>query len=315
MTLRRSLLRGSACLLVVASALSASHWPGFRGVNGSGVTNARNLPVEFGPDLNVLWRTPLPMGKSSPVIAGDRIFITSHSGDQRLVLALDRQTGRVLWRQELKKARDESRNNLNDAAASTPATDGQNVYVFFSEVGLISYGPNGNQRWRIPLGPFDSEHGMSTSPVFAEGKIVLLVDQIGTSYLSAFDSSDGSLVWKTERPSVMGGYSTPIVHHPRSGAAQILAASPMEMVGYSLETGERLWWVNGLAYQPKSVPVIDGDSVYVNVGGFRGGPGAPFERMAERRDTNKDGKISLDEYGAGNRFTAALLRRYCRMQD
>ena len=310
MILTIHLLRGLAYLLVVTSALAASQWPGFRGVNGPGVTNSGSFPVEFSPDLNLLWRTPLPMGKSSPVIVDERIFITGHAGDQCQVMALDHQTGRVLWRQELRKTRDESRNDLNDAAAPTPATDGENVYVFFSEIGLMSYGPDGNQRWEVPLGPFDSEHGMSSSPIFADGKIILLVDQIGNSYLAAFDPSDGSLVWKTERPSVMGGYSTPIVHHPEDGDGQVLAASPTELVGYSVKTGKRLWWVNGLGYQPKSVPVVDGNTIYVNAGGFGGRPGIPFDKIVGRVDANKDGKISFDEFGGGNRFAVALMRRW-----
>ena len=251
------------------------------------------------------------MGKSSPVLAGDKVFLTAHADDQRVVLALDRETGNILWRQALTAARTESRNDLNDAAAPTPVTDGENVYAFFSEIGLVSYGPDGKQRWKVPLGPFDTEHGMSTSPIFVDGKIVLLVDQIGDSYLAAFGASNGELLWKTERPSVMGGYSTPAVYAPERGASQIVAASPMELVGYSVETGERLWWVNGLGYQPKSVPVLADNVVYVNAGGFGGGSGAPFERVSQWLDKNKDGRIGLEEVeGNAGRFMSALVRRW-----
>ncbi len=292
--------------------LQASEWPSFRGPNGSGVSEARDLPVEFGPDRNVLWKVAVPEGKSSPILAGERIFLTAHEGDQRLVLAFDSRTGHLLWRQAVVKRHEESRNERNGPASPSPVTDGENVYAFFSDSGLISYSRDGKERWSVPLGPFDTEHGASVSPILYRGSVVLLADQIQDSYLAAFDSADGSLKWKTERPSLLGAYSTPIVHEPDKGPAQIIAASPAEIVGYSAQTGKKLWWVSGLAYQPRSLPVLGRDAVYVNVGGFGGGSGPPFERVAEELDKNKDGKIALDELprNPGNRFMPAMLRRW-----
>ena len=235
----------------------------------------------FGDGLNMAWKAPIPQGKSSPVLTDRLIFLTAHEGEHLLVLAYDREMGKLLWRRSIEKRHNESRNSLNDAAASTPVTDGHNVFVFFSEAGLASYDSEGNKRWFVPLGPFDSEHGISTSPILVDEKVVLMIDQIGESYIVAFDSRDGRQAWKTEKLSVMGGYSTPASYEPSSGPAQIIGISPVELAGYSAQSGERLWWVHGLSYQSRASPAIGAGKAYATTSGFGGGPAWPFEKLAE----------------------------------
>ena len=156
----------------------AEEWPQFRGPNGTGISTSADVPVEFGPDRDVAWRVRVPAGKSSPVLSSRRIYLTGYEGNSRLVLSLDRATGAEVWRHSVPTARSEKRNRLNDPASPTPVTDGENVYAFFAEFGLVSYGPSGNERWRVPLGPFASEHGMASSPILVDGNVIVLADQL-----------------------------------------------------------------------------------------------------------------------------------------
>jgi len=142
-----------AASLGVGSA-AADDWPRFRGPNGSGVSESINLPVEFGSAKNLAWKIAVPFGRSSPVIGGNHIFLTAIEGEKLVTLCLVRGTGRIAWRREIIRPRATPIYKTNDAATPSPVTDGTNVYVFFTDLGLASYGPDGNERWRLPLGRF-----------------------------------------------------------------------------------------------------------------------------------------------------------------
>ncbi len=115
----------SASLVLLTPCLEASEWSRFRGPNGSGAADATELPVAFGDGLNMAWKVAAASGKSSPVLTEDHVFLTAHQGDERLVLAFDRETGRPLWRRSIDKDRGEFRNDLNDPAAPSPVSDGE----------------------------------------------------------------------------------------------------------------------------------------------------------------------------------------------
>ena len=140
----------------------------FRGVNGSGVAEVAKAPVAFGPSTNVVWKTALPFGHSSPVITGDLIFLTGAEGGERVdagrgdkvrdeggklfTLCLDRKTGKILWRREAPRPRIERYQKTNSPASPSAATDGKNVFIFFADYGLLSYTKDGAERWRTPSG-------------------------------------------------------------------------------------------------------------------------------------------------------------------
>ena len=133
----------SAVLLAAAAyPLSGGDWSRFRGPNGTGVAETSGLPTEFAPDRNVVWKTALPMGKSSPALAADRIFLTAHENEKLYTVCLDRESGKILWRRAAPGRRLEKKHRLNDEASSSPVTDGENVYAFFGGYGLLSYGPD-----------------------------------------------------------------------------------------------------------------------------------------------------------------------------
>src|SRR5580704_15072375 len=99
-------MRRIGCLLLFCvTAATAQEWPRFRGPNGSGVSDAAGLPVEFSPAKNVVWKTAVPFGRSSPVVSGDRIFVTASEGDKLLTLCFDSKTGRQLWRRQIVRKR------------------------------------------------------------------------------------------------------------------------------------------------------------------------------------------------------------------
>src|SRR6185436_2766089 len=265
----------TASLIVAASIAStaAEDWTQFRGPNGSGVSATSGLPTEFGPAKNVVWKTTLPPGHSSPVLAPTRIFITAHTADKTnyklQVFCLDRQTGKILWQRDVPRNHSGRLQLVNGPASPSPVTDGENVYVFFQEFGLISYDAKGNERWKLPLGPFNMFYGFGASPILVDDKVILPVDQDNpSSYLIAVDKNTGKLRWKVDRPVVISGYSTPIVYQPKQGPKQILIPESFQLSAYSVQDGKRVWWVRGLACEMKSIASQDGEYLYINGWGF-----------------------------------------------
>jgi outer membrane protein assembly factor BamB len=294
------MIRGIPLLLLLAQAAPGGEWTRFRGPNGSGVADGKPLPREIGAGKNVFWKTPVPMGKSSPVVIADRIFLTGHESGKLLTMAFDRKTGRELWRKEAPGNREEKRNKLNDPAAPSAVSDGRNVYVFFAGYGLVSYTGEGQERWRLPLGPFTNFHGMGASPVLAEGKVLMICDQDIGAFLIAIDQNTGKKLWKTERPEMVHSFSTPIVHRTDSGSTEVIAPGSYQMVSYDVATGAEMWRVRGLTYQVKSVPVIGGNTLYFNGWAPGGEPSEHmelprFEEMIRDFDKDHDGKLSKAE--------------------
>ncbi|MEX2303974.1 MAG: PQQ-binding-like beta-propeller repeat protein [Bryobacterales bacterium] len=292
---------GLLVLLVVLATVPgfAADWTQFRGPNGSGVSDTTGLPAEFGPGKNVVWKTEIPAGHSSPVLAGDRIFVTAIENDELFTICLDRSDGRVLWRRQAPRERTSELNGFNNAASPSPVSDGENVYVFFPDFGLLSYGPDGNERWRLPLGPFDNMMGMAASPIVAGGKLILVCDQDSGSFLIALDIEGGKTVWRIDRPEYTRGFATPIVHQPEGGEAELIVPGAYQVAAYSLEDGEKLWWARGIAFEVKSMAVTDGKMLYVH--GWSSTGDAPnealpaFEQSIAEHDTDKDGRFSESE--------------------
>jgi outer membrane protein assembly factor BamB len=279
----------------------ASEWPQFRGPNAAGVSNETNLPVEFGPDRNVVWKTALPPGNSSPAVAGDRIFLTAIEDNKLFTIALDRVTGRVLWRREAPRPRVQViERPANGPVSATPATDGRNVYVFFADFGLLGYGPDGNELWRIPLGPFNNPFGHGASPILVGDTVLMNCDQDTGSFLLAVDKMSGRIRWRTERPHAQRGYATPVLYQPAGGNAQVMVAGSYRLSGYDLKTGREVWWIRRLPWQVKPTPVIAEHIVYFVTYSGESDPGQQeivpaYPEALAKLDFNKDGKLSKEE--------------------
>jgi len=289
---------------------ASDEWSQFRGPNGTGVSETKGLPAEFGPNKNVVWKTPLPAGHSSPVLTRDRIFVTAHDKDKLYVIGLDRQTGKILWQREVPRAHEGRLQNVNGPASPSPVTDGANVYVFFQDFGMLSYDANGKERWKLPLGPFNMFYGFGASPILVDDKVILPVDQDNpSSYLIAVDKNSGKLKWKVERPVVISGYSTPIVYQPKQGAKQIIIPESFQLSAYSVADGKRVWWVRGLACEMKSIASHDDEYLYINGWGFpQNQPGQQiptigFEEGLAAYDKDKDRMITKAEISAAGGAT------------
>ena len=301
-------------------------WSQFRGPNGSGVSASTGLPAEFGPEKNVVWKTPLPPGHSSPVLTRDQIFVTAYEkiAEKRAhatqaspiekenyklrVIALDRATGKIVWQREVPRRMKGRLQNVNNPASPSPVTDGSNVYVFFQEFGMVSYDAAGKERWRLPLGPFNIFYGFGASPILVDDKVILPVDQDNpTSYLIAVDKNTGRVRWKVDRPVVISGYSTPIVYQPQQGPKQIVVPESFQLSAYSVADGKRVWWVRGLACEMKSIASNDGEYLYINGWGFpQNQPGQqvatiPFDDALLKYDSNKDRIIAKTELPTGSK--------------
>lgn len=287
--------------LLLRAGVEGADWPRFRGPNGSGIADTTGLPVQFGPDRNVIWKTALPPRHSSPVLSHDRIFVTAFEGEKLYTLCLSRETGKILWRREAPRSRTERLDKRNSPASPSAVTDGLGVYVFFADFGLVSYSLDGKERWRTPIGPFHNLYGMGASPIVADDKVVLVCDQNRDSFIVALGKNDGRIRWKTTRPEALSGHSTPILYKPESGSTQILAPGSFRLDAYSAETGETVWWVNGPASEMKAVPVLGSDTVYIN--GYNtpeNDPGRqiavmPFRDLVARHDSDQDNRIALKE--------------------
>jgi outer membrane protein assembly factor BamB len=312
---RATLVRGGSALLI-AVALAATafasgaggrpqpmddpDWSRFRGPNGAGVVETSNLPVEVGPSTNVVWKTALPPGHSSPILSDDRIFLTAFEDDELLTIALDRATGEILWQRQAPKTWSEPPDQRNSPASPSPATDGEIVVVFFADFGMIAYDVDGGELWSLPLGPFDNVYGMGASPILVGDMVILAVDQTNDSYLLAVSREDGSEVWKTPRPEAKSGHATPILWDDDTGRTQLLIPGSFFLTAYDVANGDKLWWVSGLSFEIKSTPVIHDGLIFVNgFGSPMQQPGnqpdiPPFEE-ALARDADGNGKLSRDE--------------------
>ena len=285
---------------LLALSLFGADWTQFRGSDGSGLcSSCGQPPTEFDPQKNVLWKTELPLGKSSPVLVGNLIFLTASEGDDLITMCLSRTSGKVQWRRSVRAARREAQHTLNDRAAPTAVADGKRVFVFFADFGLVAYDFEGKELWQLPLGPFNSQHGVVASPVYADGKVILVCDQDTDAYIIGVDADSGEIAWKTPR-HVINGYATPIIYRPAGGPVQVIAPGSYQLTAYSVVDGEPLWFVRGLTCQPKSAPTIAGDILYFN--GWTTGNDAGqqvelpgFDEVIASADANHDLKLAQTE--------------------
>jgi outer membrane protein assembly factor BamB len=287
--------------LVCATLAIAADWDRFRGPNGSGVNETANLPVEFGPANNVVWKAPLPPGHSSPVFWGTRLYVTAEDSEQLYTYCFHRASGDILWRRASPRVRKEKLHKLNHAASPTPSVEGGMVYSFFPDFGLIAYTHDGLERWRTPLGPFHNVYGIGVSPILTDDSVILVVDHGRDSWIAAFRKENGKLQWERKREYALSGHVTPILWQPPQGALQVLAPGSFRLESYEASTGQTKWWFDGLPGEMKSVPVIDGDTLYVH--GFNtpeNDPGRliqvpPFADVVATHDADKDGFLSRNE--------------------
>jgi len=305
-------LLAALVILLINLPLTAGDWPQFRGPNAAGVAEGSALPEAIGPDVTAIWKVELPPGHSSPVVVGDRIYLTAVRGKKELLtIALERATGKTVWERSAPYKTLEKIHAIGSFAQSSPAADNQVVVSFFGSSGLTCFDRDGKELWRKPFGPFPNDFGAGSSPLIVGDRVILNQDHDNSSALYCFDKTTGHEIWKTDRSEFPRGYATPVIWDV-NGRKQIVVAGTLRAVGYDLESGKEMWTVKGLARIANMTPVVGPDNnLYLAMWAPGADAGerivaAPWAEMLEQYDKNKNGMLEENEIPAGelkNRFT------------
>ena len=295
MRLSRTALPLCLLFLILALPATADDWTRFRGANGGGSSSATNLPTEFGPDKNVAWVAEVPFGRSSPVIAGDRIYLTATDDGKFVTMALDRRTGKTLWSKSVQPGRSDEFHHDTDSATTTPVTDGKNVYVFFQEFGIVAYDKNGKERWKFEMGPFRNFYSIAASPILSGKYLYMVCDQIAGSFIVALDKNSGKELWRRNRPARLESYTTPILYPSAKKAQALIIYGSGWLDAYDLTTGKSLWAMGELGVGPVPSPTLVGDTLYLVAENHGENGWPPFAPIVEEFDKDKNGELSREE--------------------
>jgi len=264
-------------LLVFAAITTLAHaedWPQWRGPRLDGRSTEAAFPTTWSKSDNVVWRTELPgKGHASPVIFSGKLFAVAAVPDtqERLLLCLDRTTGRKLWQQTVVKSPMERLHRENSHASSTPACDGERVFCTFldgREVVVAAYDLNGKQLWLKRPGIFSSVHGFCSSPIPYQDKVIVNCDHDGNGYIVALARTDGRQLWRIERPNKTRSYCAPIIREA-AGRMQMVLSGSKCIASYDPDTGELLWIIDGPTDQFVASPVYsEKTGLFYVTGGF-----------------------------------------------
>ena len=256
-------------LFVSVTYAQQDDWSRFRGPNGSGLVNAVTMPVRWtNQDYN--WKTDLPgLGHGSPVVWGNRIFLTCGEPETagRTILCLDTADGDTLWRRDF-QSRPHRQHRSNSYATATPAVDALGLVVTWTtpdEVVLLALDLEGNEIWRRDLGPFVGQHGSGSSPIIVDGMVVLANEQgdpqllarlmgregetrkAGKSYLIGVNRKTGKTLWQTPRRTTLAPYSTPCIRQRDDGKNELIFTSTSHgITAVDPASGETNWEIDGL---------------------------------------------------------------------
>ena len=300
----------AACLLLPLSIALTTHadpWPQFRGPNGSGVSaeTDQQLPDAIGPGKHQSWVVDLPPGVSSPVVSGDRIYLTGVRETSNLVtVALRTSDGSVIWETEapLGKIEQTDKKPEGRLATATSATDGETVISFFGSSGLVAYdAATGEQRWHHAIGPFHNRRGAAASPIIVGDLVILVQDHEEDSFCAAWNVKTGEPIWHTDRMLFSRSYVTPVVWQlPNRQPLLGLVGSGLATF-CDIESGQPVWFAQGTAAVPNALPVVGDGRFYV--AGTNPGPKREFQlshpKLVEKLDQNGDKAIQSDELPNG----------------
>jgi outer membrane protein assembly factor BamB len=332
--------QSAACALLAGVLASVGRgaepplsWPQFRGPGGSGVAAAgQKPPIEIGPDKNVRWRAAVPSGFSSPIIVGDKLVITAFDDGKLYTIAYNRADGKEAWRARAPAKQIEAYHKTEGSpAASTPVTDGKRIVSYFGSSGLFCYDLAGKELWKyeLPMAVTMADFGTGVSPILADGRVILVRDETKDPKILAVDLATGGLLWEKKRQS-LNSYATPIIWDTPSGK-QIVAAGVGKLIGYDLN-GEEKWFVAGMPSACCASPVTEQGTLYFAAWSPGDGSDKDFKMPSfddllkqagaekigyltkgdsektmlrgffDNNDTNKDGKLTRDEWDAAMKF-------------
>lgn len=292
-------VRSLLCAILPLTGLTAQEWGQFRGPLGQGsAAEGAAYPTTFGPEDKLLWKAPVGAGHSSPVVSGDRIYLTEGDEEQLAVVCIDRNDGSTRWRHPLEPLLKERLHQVNSAATPTVCTDGNHVVASFGTFGLVCLDPDGAELWRRELEPARNQFGTASSPVLLDGVLFFLRDTQDRSQLTAIDPSSGESLWEVEREGFVSGWSTPTLIHV-GDQRQLLVYGSFHLTAYDPADGSELWTVPGLADEPCITPGLGDGLVYVTSYNMRINPeviGLPtWGELIEQYDGDGSGDLDRDE--------------------
>ncbi|CAN5386015.1 PQQ-binding-like beta-propeller repeat protein [soil metagenome] len=266
------LLLTLSMMLAPAPASTASDWPQFRGPNGLAVSADKGLPVTWSKTDGHRWKVDLPArGVSSPIIVNGIVYITCSSGnrDDRLhILAYNAKTGDKLWQRQFAATGSTLCHPMSCMAAPTPVADETGVYALFATGDIACINADGSLRWyRSLVGDYPTicnQVGMASSPLLADGKFIVPMDNAGDSFLAALDLKTGKNLWKTPRPRD-NNWVSPVLR-PTGATPEILFPTVSELVAYDAATGKKLWSHPSRGGQIPSPSVVE-NTLYMPSGG------------------------------------------------
>ncbi len=291
------------------AAAQAGEWPQFRGANASGVAATDAAPpVDFGPAKRMLWKQPLPTGHSSPVVWGDRVFLTGFDAASKKLelICVAGKDGAVRWRRVAPATEIEQTHGVSNPAAATPAVDRERVYAYFSSYGVMAFSHSGEAQWTLPLPMPKTHHGSGASPILASDLVIVNHDAMEGGYLLAVDRRNGKEVWRQAYPVVRGrveSYSTPVVWRD-----QLILHRSGIVEGYETASGQRRWSLAANTSGASTVAAA-GDLIFVNTWNTLGEADQrtslpDFAAFLRLYDKNDDGTINEAEFPAQLKTTA-----------
>src|SRR5262245_37182 len=249
--------------------VAPADWPWWRGPTLNGKSRDRTAPTRWSTTDSIVWKTPVSgRGHSSPILWGDRLFLTTADEVKQTqrVLAFDRTTGRAVWDTVAHTGGFEKKHEKNSHASATPACDGERVFSVFVNSGALHVTAtdlDGKIVWQKIAGPYESQHGTGSSPVLYKKTVIVLADSLKGSFLAALDRASGEVVWKIDRPVTgrNGSYASPIVATV-AGKTQLIVQGTRVTSSYDPDTGKVLWTCDGPAEVTGCTPAWDDKHVF-----------------------------------------------------
>lgn len=268
-------LRLALAAVVLWPCLASGDWLQFRGPNGQGHSDAKDLPVTWSEKKNVAWKVTIPgTGYSSPVVTGDKIWLTTalEKGRSLRAICVDRKSGDLAYNIEVFRPGEPGpRHGKNSFATPTPVVSGEHVFVDFGPKGTACLSKTGKIVWQTQALNYQQPYSGASSPIVVGDLLILNCDGTHNQFVTALDTRTGKEVWKTPRTHVKVehqntneamSYSTPAVFDV-DGIKQIVSSAADHVAAYDARSGEELWWLGYDGFSEVAVPLSGHGLVFV----------------------------------------------------
>ncbi|MGK0240599.1 MAG: outer membrane protein assembly factor BamB [Candidatus Pelagisphaera sp.] len=283
--------------------LQADNWSEWRGADGDGFSDESTAPLKWSDRQNVLWKAELPApGNSSPIVFGDRVFITcaNDDGTERSLMAFNRKSGALLWKRSKEHLEPDPTHPTNPWCAASPATDGESVFTWDGSVGAAAYDYSGKLLWQRDLGAFVHQWGHGSSPRLYKDMVIIFGGPGPRVLLTALDKKTGETIWEknlshigSEPEELIGSFATPFIWQ-NGKRTELLLPLPGYLASFDPDTGKEIWRCDGLGPLAYSDAMV-GQGVILAFSGFKGpsfGMRVPGE--SERGNLTKSHRIWLN---------------------